>query len=53
MNNLGWVTFIILLILWLTGTFSSHTFGGHIHVLLIIAFVIVLIRLLSGRTGFL
>jgi hypothetical protein len=44
-----WTIFIILLVLWLLGLVSGTTLGGFIHVLLVIAIVIVLIRLISGR----
>ncbi len=40
---------IILLILWLLGMVTSYTLGGFIHVLLVIAIVVVLIRIISGR----
>ncbi len=40
---------VVLLILWLLGMVSSVTIGGFIHVLLVIAIVIVLLRLISGR----
>lgn len=40
---------IILLILWLLGFITANTFGGWIHVLLIIALVVIVIRLLQGR----
>ncbi|MEO8202925.1 MAG: lmo0937 family membrane protein [Betaproteobacteria bacterium] len=40
---------VILLILWLLGMVSSVTIGGFIHVLLVIAIVIVLLRVISGR----
>lgn len=40
---------IILLVLWLLGVVSSYTFGGFIHLLLVIALVIVVIRLASGQ----
>ncbi|HCI14507.1 MAG TPA: lmo0937 family membrane protein [Gallionellaceae bacterium] len=40
---------IILLILWLLGLVSSYTMGGFIHVLLIIAIVVVLLRVIQGR----
>lgn len=40
---------IILLILWLLGLVTSNTIGGFIHVLLIIAIVVVLIRIIQGR----
>ncbi len=40
---------VVLLILWLLGLVSSYTMGGFIHVLLVIAVVVVLLRILSGR----
>ena len=40
---------IVLLVLWLLGMVSSTTIGGFIHVLLVIAIVIVLLRVISGR----
>ena len=44
-----WTIFVILLVLWLLGLVSSYTLGGFIHILLVIAVVILLINLLSGR----
>jgi hypothetical protein len=44
-----WTIFVILLILWLLGMVTSYTLGGFIHILLVIAVVILLIRLISGR----
>ncbi|MDO8294459.1 MAG: lmo0937 family membrane protein [Gallionella sp.] len=40
---------IILIILWLLGLVSSYTMGGFIHILLIIAIVVVLMRVIQGR----
>jgi hypothetical protein len=40
---------IILIVLWLLGLVSSYTMGGLIHVLLVIAIVVVLIRVIQGR----
>jgi hypothetical protein len=40
---------LILLVLWLLGFVSAYTMGGFIHVLLVIAIVLVLIRVISGR----
>ena len=40
---------VVLLILWLLGLVTSTTMGGFIHVLLVIAIVIVLLRVISGR----
>ena len=39
-----WTIFVILLVLWLLGMVSSYTMGGFIHVLLVVAIVIALIR---------
>jgi hypothetical protein len=40
---------IILLVLWLLGLVSSYTLGGFIHILLVIAIVLVLVRIITGR----
>ena len=40
---------VILLVLWLLGMVSSYTLGGFIHVLLVLAVVVLLVRLLQGR----
>ncbi len=44
-----WTIFVILCILWLLGLVTSYTMGGLIHVLLVIAIVVVLIRVIQGR----
>lgn len=44
-----WTIFVILLVLWLLGIVSSYTLGGFIHLLLVIAVVVLLIQLISGR----
>jgi hypothetical protein len=44
-----WTIFVILLVLWLLGVVSSYTLGGFIHVLLVIALVVLLIQLITGR----
>lgn len=44
-----WTIFVILLVLWLLGMITSYTLGGFIHVLLILAIVVVLIRIIQGR----
>jgi Family of unknown function (DUF5670) len=44
-----WTIFVILLVLWLLGMVTSYTMGGFIHVLLVIAIVVVLIRVIQGR----
>jgi len=40
---------VVLLILWLLGLVSSYTIGGFIHILLVVAIVIILLRVISGR----
>jgi hypothetical protein len=44
-----WTIFVILLVLWLLGMVSSYTLGGYIHILLILAIAVVLIRVIQGR----
>jgi Family of unknown function (DUF5670) len=44
-----WTIFVVLLVLWLLGVVSSYTLGGFIHVLLILAIAVVLIRVIQGR----
>jgi hypothetical protein len=44
-----WTIFVILLVLWLLGMVSSYTLGGFIHVLLVIALIVVIVRLFSGQ----
>ena len=44
-----WTIFVILLILWLLGVVSSYTLGGFIHILLVVAIAVVLIRIIQGR----
>ena len=44
-----WTIFVILLVLWLLGLVSSYTLGGFIHLLLVIALVVLVIQLISGR----
>ncbi|MDL2716268.1 MAG: lmo0937 family membrane protein [Acidobacteriota bacterium] len=44
-----WTIFVILLVLWLLGMVTSYTMGGFIHILLVIAIVVVLIRVIQGR----
>ncbi|MBX3278568.1 MAG: lmo0937 family membrane protein [Acidobacteria bacterium] len=44
-----WTIFVILMILWLLGIVSSYTIGGFIHILLLVALVVVLLRVINGR----
>lgn len=41
---------VILLVLWLLGLVTSSTFGGFLHILLVVAVVMVILRLLTGRS---
>jgi Family of unknown function (DUF5670) len=44
-----WTLFVILLVLWALGLVTSYTLGGFIHILLVLAIVVVLIRVIQGR----
>jgi hypothetical protein len=44
-----WTIFVILLVLWLVGLVSGTTFSGFIHLLLVLAVVVLIFQLLSGR----
>jgi hypothetical protein len=44
-----WTIVVILLVLWLLGLVSGTTVGGLVHLLLVIAIIVVLIRVISGR----
>ena len=44
-----WTIFVILLVLWLLGLVSGYTLGGFVHILLVIAIVVVLVRVIQGR----
>jgi hypothetical protein len=44
-----WTIAVILLVLWGLGLVTSYTMGGFIHILLVIAVVVVLVRLIQGR----
>ncbi|MGA3088365.1 MAG: lmo0937 family membrane protein [Terriglobales bacterium] len=46
-----WTIFVILLILWFLGLVSSYTLGGYIHLLLLVALVVLVINLVTGRRG--
>ncbi len=45
-----WTIAVLLLILWALGMVSSYTLGGFIHILLVLAIVVVLIRVIQGRS---
>lgn len=44
-----WTIFVVLLIMWLLGMVSGYTLGGFIHILLLVALAVVLIRVIQGR----
>ena len=44
-----WMIAVILVFLWLLGLLSSHAMGGFIHILLVVAIVMVLVRIIQGR----
>lgn len=44
-----WTIFVVLLVLWLVGLVSFHTVGAYIHILLVLALIVLLIQLFSGR----
>jgi hypothetical protein len=45
-----WTIFVILVVLWLLGIVTSYTMGGFIHLLLVLAVIVLLIRVLQGRS---
>jgi hypothetical protein len=47
--DLLWTLAVILLVLWLLGLVTSYTLGGFIHLLLVVALIVVLIRVIKGR----
>lgn len=44
-----WTIAVILIVLWLLGLVSSYTMGGLVHILLVIAVIVVLVRIIQGR----
>jgi hypothetical protein len=44
-----WTIAVVLLLLWLLGLITSYTLGGFIHILIVIAVVMVLVQIISGR----
>jgi len=44
-----WTICVVLIVLWLLGVVSSYTMGGLIHILLVIAIIVVLVRIIQGR----
>ena len=48
-NEMLWTITIILFILWVVGLVSSYTLGGWIHILLVLAIIVLIFNLMSGR----
>jgi hypothetical protein len=44
-----WTIAVILIILWALGLVSAYTMGGFIHILLVLAIIVILVRVISGR----
>jgi hypothetical protein len=44
-----WTICVILLILWLLGLITGYTIGGLIHILLVVAIIVVLVRVITGK----
>ncbi|MHB8064397.1 MAG: lmo0937 family membrane protein [Ruminiclostridium sp.] len=44
-----WTIAVILVVLWLLGIVTSYTMGGFIHILLVVAIIVVLIRIITGK----
>ena len=44
-----WTLFMVLVVLWLLGVATSYTAGGLIHLLLVVALVVMLVRIIQGR----
>jgi hypothetical protein len=44
-----WTVSLVLFVLWLFGLISSNTMGGYIHILLVVAVVVILVRVIRGR----
>ncbi len=44
-----WIIAVVLIVLWVLGLVSAHTMGGFIHLLLVVAVIVVLVRIISGR----
>jgi hypothetical protein len=47
--DLLWTVAVILVILWLLGLVTSFTLGGFVHILLVLAIIVILIRVIQGR----
>jgi hypothetical protein len=47
--DLLWTIAVVLVILWLVGLVTSYTLGGFVHILLVLAIIVILIRVIQGR----
>jgi len=47
--DLLWTIAVIIVILWLLGLVTSYTLGGFVHILLVLAIIVILIRVIQGR----
>jgi hypothetical protein len=45
-----WTFVVILMVLWLLGVVTSYTAGGLIHILLVVALIVIIVRLIQGRS---
>jgi hypothetical protein len=50
-RHMLWTIAVVLTVLWLLGLVSSYTMGGFIHILVVVAVVMVLVNIISGRRG--
>jgi hypothetical protein len=48
-NHMLWTICVVLIILWLLGLVTGTTMGGLVHILLVIAIIVVLVRVITGR----
>ena len=48
--NMLWTIAVVLVVLWLLGLVSSYTMGGFVHLLLVLAVIVVLVRIIQGRS---
>ena len=49
LNRLLWTVAVVLVLMWLLGMVTSYTVGGFIHILLVVALIVVLLRVIQGR----
>jgi hypothetical protein len=49
MTTMLWTIAVVLIVLWLLGMVSAYTMGGFIHILLVLAIIMVLVRVIQGR----